>query len=420
LQAPDTYGVGGILTDWFQHHFNMVNCSAKIVFNPQRVRQDGTVLLYLRVIIGGRKKDIDLKLYWPLDRFDKKNRRCLPLSKTDKHYSDNNIMLADAEARSTEIFVQYRLRRMALSLEIFLKEYHSKISRDSFIKYFENKILQRYREGEIADLTKASHLGTVNHLKNWKKELLFADLDDRTAIQFDKYLSSKKTDCNTINARWAHHKNFRTYLNQAKKKDKIEFVHPYDYFSPKTEMGRFQPLTKDEFLSMWEYYQEPLIHPTHRMVLRSFLFVCVTGMRHGDVRRVDLDWIDGEFFDFVPYKTRRFGTRVRMPITAEAINLMADEIDEVGRYPLFCSITEQKQNEIIDEIADLLDIKMKVCFQIGRETFATLYMEHDGKLEVLASFMGHTTTKMSEKYVKIRDLRKKQESMRISEFVKRT
>ncbi len=407
------------MTDWFQHCFNMVNCSAKIVFNPQRVRQDGTVLLYLRVIVGGQKKDIDLKLYWPLDRFDKKNRRCLPISKADEQYKDYNILLSDAEAKATEVFVQYRLRRVPLSLETFLKEYHSNLSRDNFLQFFENKILQRYRDGEISELTKASHTGTLNHLKNWKKELLFSDLNDRTAHQFDKYLS-KKTGATRINARWAHHKNFRTYLNQAKKVEKIEFVHPYDYFTPKTEMGRFQPLTKDEFLQMWEYYQEPLIHPTHRNVLRAFLFVCVTGMRHGDVRRVDPDWIDGEFFDFVPYKTRRFGTRVRMPITTEAINLMADEIDEVGKYPLFRSITEQKQNQIIDEIAKLLDIKMKVCFQVGRETFATLYMEHDGKLEVLASFMGHTTTKMSEKYVKIRDLRKKQESVRISEFVKRT
>jgi integrase len=54
---------------------------------------------------------------------------------------------------------------------------------------------------------------------------------------------------------------------------------------------------------------------------------------------------------------------------------------------------------------------------VGRETFATLYMEQDGKLEVLASLMGHTTTKMSEKYIKIRDQRKKEEAHRIASFL---
>lgn len=139
-------------------------------------------------------------------------------------------------------------------------------------------------------------------------------------------------------------------------------------------------------------------------------------MRHGDVRRVDLDWLDGEFFQFIPYKTRRFGTRVRVPATKEALDFIADDVDEIGKSPLFSGISEQKQNEILKDIASILGLRPGLCFQVGRETFATLYMENDGKLEVLASFLGHTSTKMTEKYVKIRDQRKKEESVRISSF----
>lgn len=177
-------------------------------------------------------------------------------------------------------------------------------------------------------------------------------------------------------------------------------------------------MTKDQFLQFWEYYQEPLIHPSHRVVLRAFLFCCVTGMRHGDLRRFDLDWIDREFFDFVPHKTQRYGSLVRMPISKEALDLIADEIDEVDERKMFRQPTEQKQNKYIDKISDLLDVKMKLCFQIARETFATLYMEHDGELEVLAAFMGRRTTQMSEKYVKIMDKRRKSEGLRISDFMK--
>jgi integrase len=181
-------------------------------------------------------------------------------------------------------------------------------------------------------------------------------------------------------------------------------------------MGRFQPLTQAEFLDMWNYYNGLEIKRTDREVLRAFLFACVTGMRHSDVRRMNMEWISGDFFDFIPYKTRRFGTKVRIPVTKESLDLIADELDEVGREPMFCSISEQKQNRYIRDIAILLDVKTPVCFQVARETFATLYMEKDGKLEVLAAFLGHTTTKMSEKYVKIRDQRKREESLRISSF----
>ncbi|MFN3269968.1 MAG: lipopolysaccharide biosynthesis protein, partial [Candidatus Kapaibacteriota bacterium] len=42
LRKNIRFGFRGNLNDWFQHRFNMVNASAKIVFNKQRVREDGT------------------------------------------------------------------------------------------------------------------------------------------------------------------------------------------------------------------------------------------------------------------------------------------------------------------------------------------------------------------------------------------
>lgn len=395
----------------------MVNASAKITFNKQRIREDGTVLLYLRVIIDRKKKDIDLKLYWPKDRFDEKNGRCLPKKKGDETHKDFNVILADAEARATEIFVQYRLRRLGLSLSIFLKEYHSNLNRNDFIAYYETKMYQRLKDHEITPESVKTQTVTLNHLKNWKGTLLFHEINNRTALAFDTYLLNK-TGCKSLNARWGQHKNFKTYLNQARKKDQIQFINPYDSFSAKSEMGRFQPLTKDQLIQLYEYYDEPLIHPTHRRVLRAFLFACFTGMRHSDVRRVSLDWMDGEFLEYIPHKTRRFGTKVRMPLTKEAMGMLADEIEESDIHKLFRKFTEQRDNVYIDEIGQLLEFRMPLCFQIARETFATLYMEHDGKLEVLASMLGHKTTEMSEKYVKIRDLRKKEERFRISDFVR--
>ncbi|AWW32457.1 hypothetical protein DN752_21180 [Echinicola strongylocentroti] len=395
----------------------MNNASSKIVCHPKRIRKDGTVLLYLRVIVDRRKKDIDLKLFWPIDLFDKKNGKCKPRHKGDQLCDDYNIMLRDAEAKATEVIVKYRLKRQPLTLDLFLKEYHNQLSTEDFYAYYEQKVMQRYKLAEIADLTKRNHITTLNKLKEWKPTLTFSELTNKTAQQFDQWMY-RKTKCKSLNGRACHHKNFKTYLNYAQN-DEIHFIHPYNFFRAKSEMGRYRPLTKDEFLQFWEYYQDPLIHSTYRIVLRAFLLCCVTGMRHGDLRRFNLDWIDGEFFNFIPKKTSRYGTRVRMPITSEAIDLIADEIDEVGDHKMFQYPTEQKQNEIINSISNILEVKQKICFQIARETFATLYMEHDGKLEVLASFMGHTNTRQSEKYVKIMDQRKKQESLRISQFIVR-
>jgi integrase len=395
----------------------MVNASVKVIFNKQRIKKDGTARLYLRVIIEREKKDIDLKLCWPHTLFDEKKGRCMPAQKNDETSKDYNVILSDAEARATEVFVQYRLKRQLLSLEIFLKEYHSNLNRDDFFAYYETKLKQRYKSGEITHPTFEAHLYTLKRLRAWKSQLLFSELNNRTAHQFDAWLA-KKTEAKSINGRWGHHKNFRTYLNSAKKLDEINFTHPYHYFKAKTEQSRFMPLTKEQLIQLFEYYEEPLIHPSHKKVLRAFLFACFTGMRHSDVRRITLDWIDGEFLEWIPYKTRRFGTKVRMPLTKEAMSMLADELEENPSDRLFRSFTNQVDNRYIDEIGELCDIKMQLCFQIARETFATLYMEEEGKLEVLASFLGHKTTQQSEKYIKIMDQRKKAERVRISNFVR--
>lgn len=395
----------------------MVNASVKVVFNKQRIKKDGTARLYLRVIIEREKKDIDLKLCWPHTLFDEKKGRCMPAQKNDETCKDYNVILSDAEARAAEVFVQYRLKRLFLSLDTFLKEYHSNLNKDDFFAYYETKMKQRYKSGEITHPTFEAHQFTLKRLRTWKSQLLFSELNNRTAHQFDTWLA-KKTEAKSINGRWGHHKNFRTYLNAAKKLDEISFTHPYHYFKAKTEESRFMPLTKEQLIQLYQYYEEPLIHPSHKKVLRAFLFACFTGMRHSDVRSINLDWIDGEFLEWIPYKTRRFGTKVRLPLTKEAMAMLADELEENPSDRLFRSFTVHVDNRYINEVGELCDIKMQLCYQIARETFATLYMEEDGKLEVLASFMGHKTTQQSEKYIKIMDQRKKTERIRISNFVR--
>ena len=388
--------------------------SAKAIINKKRIRLDGRARIYLRVIISRDVKDINLEVTWYPELFD--NGECLARYKGDKEAKDVNLIVSDAIAKASEIFIQYRLRRKTINLSSFISDYVTNINKDNFIAYYEAKMLERLRDGEIELSTRINHQVTLNHLKSWKRILLFSELDDRTAYQFEKYLL-KKTGALSINARYGQHRNFRTYLNAAKK-EKIEFTNPYEFFRLKTAMGRFIPLTIDQFRFIWENYHNRVYKGREREAVRAFLFCCVTGMRHGDVRRVTTDWIDGDFFDFTPYKTRKHGTKVRVPASKEALRLIGDELREVGKLPMFSSIPEQKQNEYMRNIGRGFKFRINLCFQVARETFATLYMEQDGKLEVLASFLGHTTTKMSEKYVKIRDQRKRQEMERISSFVK--
>ena len=383
------------------------------IIQHAHVRKDGTAAIYLRITVERQSQRLPLHLHWPPAFF--RDGECVERWKGDGQARDFNLIIRDALAKANDILIEYRLRRRAITLEGFVQEYEQGRPSEDFIAYMTAKLEQRLREKEITLRSYTTQLVTLNHLKAWKRRIPFESLNERTAYQFEAYLL-KHTGAKSINGRWGRHKTFKTYLNQAKS-DRIQFINPYDYFRIKNQMGRFQPIYREELLKLWKLYLRDELIEREQRSLRAFLFVCLTGMRHGDLRRMELNWVDGEFFSWVPEKTRRFGTPVRVPASSYALRLLADEVSDHTKKGLWKSYAEQKQNEYIRAIGERLDLSTSLCFQVGRETFATLYMEQDGKLEVLASLMGHTTTKMSEKYIKIRDQRKKEEAHRIASFL---
>lgn len=383
------------------------------IIQHAHIKKDGTSAIYLRVTIDRQTQRLPLAIYWPPKYF--RDGECLPRHKGDGQARDYNLIIRDALAKGNEILIEYRLRRRVITMESFIQEFEEGNPSEDFIAYMSAKMEQRLREREITLRSYTTQLVTLNHLKNWKRRLPFESLNERTAYQFDAYLQ-KHTGSKSINGRWGRHKTFKTYLNRAKS-DRIQFINPYDYYRIKNQMGRFQPLYQEEVIKLWKLYLREELDDREQRSLRAFLFVCLTGMRHGDLRRMEMSWVDGDFFSFVPEKTSRFGTPVRVPASDYALRLLADEVGDHSKKGLWKSYCEQKQNEYIRAIGERLDLSTSLCFQVGRETFATLYMEQDGKLEVLASFMGHTTTKMSEKYIKIRDQRKKEEAHRIASFL---
>ena len=376
------------------------------------VRKDGTSSVFLQVILQGEVLKIYLDAHWYPNYW--KDGRAQERTKDDKSARDLNLIIQDVEAKANEIFIQYRLRRKGLTKALFEKEWNTSAPSHNFLTYMERKLEQRLREREIGLSSYKTQLVALHHLKAWKKSIPFETLNERFAFQLDDYLV-RRTGSQMLNARAGIHKSVKTYLNQAKS-ERIEFTHPYDYFSPKTQMGRFQPLHKSEVIALWNLYLKGTLPHSYQDALRAFLFVCLTGMRHSDVRRFRVDWIQGDFIEWVAHKTRRFGTLVKVPTNNYILRLIMDEMEYRDPQKLFQGVTEQKQNEYVRAIGEDLRLSTRVCFQVGRETFATLYIEHDGKLDVLASMLGHTTTKMSEKYVKIRDQRKKEEAHRIASF----
>ncbi len=101
---------------------------------------------------------------------------------------------------------------------------------------------------------------------------------------------------------------------------------------------------------------------------------------------------------FVPYKNRRFGKILELPIQGVALDLFNEAIEEKGRGKLFDDLEEQSSNKILKRIAKKLEIDVNLHHHVGRHTFITLYLKNGGTLDMAQAYAGHHDIKQTMKY----------------------
>lgn len=383
--------------------------SKKTYISP-RPKLDGSSALYLQIIINRKKKNISIKIDWPAKFFDEKEGVCLPRRKNDPDVNDYNMIISDFHSKANEIFKYHRLSNQLLTMERFLKSWKNDLSKDNLVKYMEQKAKVRLKDKEIEYSTYQAHLKVIVKLKEWKDEILFLDLDHNWAESFDASLkkSIKTRRGNTTNTRWNHHKTIKAYLKIARKKDHISFVDPYEFFTINPIQGAWRPIYEKDLSKLYHYYKETDLN-THRWVLRRFLFSSFTGLRKSDLYRVEDRWLSGGIMRFIPYKNRKLGRILEIPLEGVALEMFNDALAEKGSGRLFDDLEEQSSNRILKEIATKLEIDANLHHHVGRHTFITLYLKNGGTLDMAQEYAGHADIKQTMKYNHIDEDRRRKE-----------
>lgn len=388
--------------------------SKKIIINKAYKKKDGSCAIYLQVIIDRKKHIINLNLCWQLRFFEIRAGKCLPRSNDDKDVDDYNMIISDAEAKANEIFKYFRLSKQRITMEKFLKEWNNELSKESVITYMEQKAKKRLKDKEIEYTTYQAHLKVIVKLKAWKKSILFLDMDHNWAGDFDaflkKHIVSRRN--NSTNTRWNHHKTIKSYLRLAKK-DHISFEDPYDYFSIAPIQGSWRPVYEADLNKLYTYYKAPNIKENEKLVLRRFLFSAMTGLRKSDLYRVEESWLSKGILRFLPYKNRKLGKILELPIEEIALEMFNDAIREKGKgRRLFDDLKEQPSNRILKRVAKILEIDVNLHHHVARHTFITLYLKNGGTLDMAQEYAGHHDIKQTMKYNHI-DEERRRESMKL-------
>lgn len=382
----------------------MEKYSCKPSINRSFIKSDGTASVFLLIYINSRKLTIPLGISWPVTNFDDVQGKLLPLSKLDKNAMDYNLVISSAVQKVHDIFKQYRLMDAVLTPERFKQEYKGYTCKKDFVLFYRQKLEVRYRTREIDENSYRVQKTSLNSLVRFNENLPFNEIN-RDVIK--KYINKMKRDGLTENTIWARIKDMKTYLNIAKKEN-INFQWPFDQLMP-NEKPKYRStnkvfLTKAELQELFKLLNSE-ISPGHKHILVKYLFSCVTGLRISDNKKVSSMDIIGDELIFVMQKNkRRLGKLVKIPLSS-----LAKELLEKHHNSLMISYSEPVINRMLKDIADLAQIKKKLTFHTARHTFATLFLEMGGSVEVLSELLGHTSIKTTMVYVHITsEHRKKQ------------
>lgn len=392
----------------------MEHYSCKPSINKSFIKSDGTSSLFLLVYINKTKVTIPIGISWDPLFFDINEGKLLPRGKRDSLYLDYNIIIQSELAKVNEIFKNFRLNDQILTPEEFKNQYNGYESRKDYNQFYKSALYARVRHKEIEFDTFKTQQTTLNSLMKFRKSIPFNEIGRELIKQYMFYLKSCGCSDNTI---WARCKDLKTYMNIAKREG-INFVWPFDKLSanekPKYRNTNKTFLNKTEVQELYELLIGGSLAPWHQTVLAKYLFSCFTGIRISDTNRFNEFEFTKDEIVFVMHKNKtRLGKIVRIPLSAIAKDILRNY-----HQSLMTTYSDPVINRELKIISKKTSIKKKLTFHTARHTFATLFLEMGGTVEVLSDILGHSSIKTTMIYVHITSENRKKQMMNMDNLFK--
>lgn len=382
---------------------SMFSASIRFVLRTWQTKKDGTCDIMLQVIINRKNLKISTGLNWPVEFFDKDQGLCKPRWKGDTTAADQNIELRQALTKANEILFHYRTSGKQLDLPTFKREFMNYYNRANFLEFMQTIRQRQLRLGVITKGTAENHRQTLLLLSRYKPNLIMADITKNFPKEFDAWM--RKQGYDNINTRFKHHRVMRTYINHAINEGFPNITKAYQGFTFKEAPSKLHSLNEQELKILTEYYSQ-CRDGIERIVLRRFLWSCLTGMRISDVRQMTAGWVFGNRLIFIPQKTRNDAKQVNNPLPPTAIELLQEEIEHSGPDKPFHFPTPQAGNRVLRDIGSRLGIKTSITNHVGRKTCATMIVKHFRDLHAAKEYLNHSSIKTTMKYDHVDEERK--------------
>lgn len=358
---------------------------------------DDLVRIRFRVRWRGNVVSYNIKYKVNPFKWNKETQRCIANSSHgDEKIPANRInrLLQLYEDECRFVFIQFQTSNVVPTKDQFRSEFNKRIGKDptnennskeklNFFTVFDIFIKEQELIFSWTENTKGRMNALKQKLYEFDDKISFEDINETKLAIFRDYLSYKLNYRNTTtNKAFSNLNRFLKWSvkNEYTKNDK------WKYFKPNlpTAQKKIIFLTQDEIalLKEFDFSSGDKYLETVRDV---FLFMCYTGLRYSDVRKLKISNIKDNFIEIVTKKAIDSLVIELNNTSREILNKYVNKQDEMA-LPV---ISNQKMNDYLKELGELvgIDDTVQETYFIGKKR----YDINQPKYSLLSTHAGRRT-----------------------------
>jgi len=377
-----------------------MNPNYKIFLRSDYPKKDGSIPIYLRVIINRKKKDyaLGISIFEPEKFWDEKSRHVKRCSWVNMPYI--NGVITDAEERTGEIFRDIKKTNQPLTLQEFDRRFKNPIEiKDSFYS-FAKKEVEHLRKMNASSETVRSYNSYITKMKKYRENLTFGEITREFVVKYHEYMIGLGNGVNTCHKALAF---CRMMIKRAKRDKVVAMENPFENYKLTRQPGVRDYLTIEEIERLEELYSCGKLTPGVENALRCFLFFCYNGLRYRDAKKLKHSDIKKEVHNGTEKSMIRIiQHKTDLPVCIPVINKAERLINKGFQEQTVMKVpSNQIINKHLKTIAKLAKIDKKLTFHVSRHSFAVTGISLGIPIEVVSKLMGHTDLKTTQIYTKI-------------------